>query len=357
MRKGVILEINDLYLTLLTPEGEFLRTRKLQQDYQVGEEIHFFPEMSADKRKKFNLSFLNSFKVRTISLAATFMLVMTAFIPVYQGGQVYAYMSIDVNPSVELAVNDELKVLRLTGYNREGDEIIDEITGWKKKDAAEVAEMILDKIEEKGFFEENKDVVISTVHNGKVKEAADRKLNKKISEIKKATQEEKLELKVMQATSDDREKAKKQGLTTGIYKEKQKTKPVSKPVNEKEKARPQAIQKKPAAPLKAQPQPTRQEAPHQINKHQPQAPKAKKVNPSSSAPDKNKGQSNEKAKSKKESKKNGKGKYDNDNNGKKIASSRKANVKKSKNNSNKQQFHKKENRGHSDKNNARIDKK
>lgn len=42
MRKGVILEINDLYLTLLTPEGEFLRARKLQQDYQVGEEIHFF---------------------------------------------------------------------------------------------------------------------------------------------------------------------------------------------------------------------------------------------------------------------------------------------------------------------------
>ena len=87
MRKGVILEINDLYLTLLTPEGEFLRARKLQQEYQVGEEIHFFPEMGTAKRKKFNLSFLNSFRARTIALAAAFMLAMTAFLPVYQSGQ------------------------------------------------------------------------------------------------------------------------------------------------------------------------------------------------------------------------------------------------------------------------------
>ena len=70
MRKGTILEINDLYLTLLTPEGEFMRARKLQQEYQVGEEISFFPESSTTKTKKLNTTYLNSFKVRTIALAA-----------------------------------------------------------------------------------------------------------------------------------------------------------------------------------------------------------------------------------------------------------------------------------------------
>lgn len=276
MRKGVILEINDLYLTLLTPEGEFLQARKLQQDYQVGEEIHFFPEMSTDKRKKFNLSFLNSFKARTIALTAALMMVMTAFLPVYQSGQVYAYMSIDVNPSIELAVSDELKVLRLTGYNPEGKEIIEELDGWKKKDAAKVAEMILDKIEDKGFFNQKHDIVIATVHNGKVNKAVDRKLEEKISEIKKATQEENLELKVMQGTNEDRKNAKKQGLTTGVYKEKQieKAKPVSMPAKQQQKTKPEAVKKKPVTPLKPQPkpeqkdtvQPKKQEAPGQIKK-------------------------------------------------------------------------------------------
>jgi len=299
MRKGVILEINDLYLTLLTPEGEFLQARKLQQDYQVGEEIHFFPEMSTDKRKKFNLSFLNSFKARTIALTAALMMVMTAFLPVYQSGQVYAYMSIDVNPSIELAVSDELKVLRLTGYNPEGKEIIEELDGWKKKDAAVVAEMILDKIEDKGFFNQEHDIVIATVHNGKVNKDVDRKLDEKISEIKKATQEENLELKVMQGTNEERKNAKKQGLTTGVYKEKQieKAKPASMPAKQQQKTRPEAVRKMPVTPLKPQPKPQqketvlpkKQEAPGQIKKKS----EPSKTNPGKST-DINKGQDKKK---------------------------------------------------------------
>lgn len=305
MRKGIILEINDLYLTLLTPEGEFLRTRKLQQDYQVGEEISFFPEMAEIKTKKLNLTFLNSLKLRTISLAAAFLLIMTAFIPVYQSGQVYAYMSIDVNPSVELAVDDELKVLRLKGYNPEGKKVIEEISGWKKKDAAAVAEMIIDKIEEEGYFKIQKDIVIATVHNGKIKKEADQKLDQKISEIKKAAQDENLKLKVMEATSDDREKAKKQGVTTGVYKEKQKVnaKPVSKPVNSKPAEKPKSLKQKPAVPAKPAQQPGKN-LPGQIKKQEQKNQTPKPAQPSKPAEDQ-KGNGNGHDKGKKESNGNG----------------------------------------------------
>ncbi|MBT2683633.1 anti-sigma factor domain-containing protein [Bacillus sp. ISL-37] len=291
MRKGVILEINDLYLTLLTPEGEFLRARKLQQDYQVGEEIHFFPETLTVKKKRFNLSFLNSFKTRSIAVAAVFMLAMTALVPVYQNGQVYAYMSIDVNPSIELAVNDDLKVLRMTGYNSEGEEIIGEIKGWKKKDAAVVAEMIIEEIEDEGFLKENKDVVIATVHNKKAKESVDRALEKKITEIKKTTQDENLNFKVMEATIEDREKAQKQGVTTGVYKEKQKDalKPAGKP-DEKEKAKPEP-EKKNSAPSVV-PQPEKKEPPGQEKKKDPQVPKENPNKVEPPAQDKAKGNNN-----------------------------------------------------------------
>jgi hypothetical protein len=292
MRKGVILEINDLYLTLLTPEGEFLRARKLQQDYQVGEEIHFFPETLTVKKKSFNLSFLNNFKTRSIALAAVFMLAMTALVPVYQNGQVYAYMSIDVNPSIELAVNDDLKVLRMKGYNSEGKEIIGEIKDWKKKDAAVVAEMILEEIEEEGFFKEQNDVVIATVHNKKAKESVDQKLEKKISEIKESTQDEDLNFKVMEATSEDRQKAQKQGVTTGVYKEKLKDapKPAAKPVEKDKKTNPEQGKKNPAPTVV--PQPEKKQPPGQGKKNNSDVPNGKSNKEKPSVPEKGKGNSN-----------------------------------------------------------------
>ncbi|MEW8971055.1 MAG: anti-sigma factor domain-containing protein [Mesobacillus sp.] len=291
MRKGVILEINDLYLTLLTPEGEFLRARKLQQDYQVGEEIHFFPETQAVKEKKFNLSFLNSFKGKTIALAAALMLVMTALVPAYQNGQVYAYMSIDVNPSIELAVNDELKVLRMKGYNPEGVEIIGKIKDWKKEDAARVAEMILEEIEEDGFFKEKNDVVIATVHNKKAKESVDRVLEKKISEIKSSVQKEDLDLKVMEATSEEREKAKKQGITIGVYKEKQKSKPAAKPADKGQNAKPEPVKKDLPAPSVA-PQPEKKIPPGQLKKNDPESESGKAKQEKPSLPEQSRGNNN-----------------------------------------------------------------
>ncbi|WP_079508202.1 anti-sigma factor domain-containing protein [Mesobacillus jeotgali] len=289
MKKGVILEINDLYLTLLTPEGEFLRARKHQQDYQVGEEIHFFPETEAVKRKRFGVSILNSFKARAIVLAAVLMLVMTSFLPVYENGQVYAYMSIDVNPSIEMSINDDLRVLQMKGYNPEGKQIIAEIEGWEKKDAALVAEMVIDKIEAKGYFKNKNDVVIATIPNSDSKESVDRKLENKIAEIKKTTSEENLNLKVMEATREDREKAIKQGLTTGLYKEKQKVVPAPsvKPVENEKKDKPEPEKQEPTQkPVKQEPQ--KKEAPGQTKKENPGEQKGNSGQQGKPSPEKNK---------------------------------------------------------------------
>ncbi|MBK5445664.1 anti-sigma factor domain-containing protein [Peribacillus sp. TH24] len=43
MKKGVILSINKRFVTLLTPEGEFLKTKRQERTYEVGEEITFSP--------------------------------------------------------------------------------------------------------------------------------------------------------------------------------------------------------------------------------------------------------------------------------------------------------------------------
>ncbi|MCL6572409.1 MAG: anti-sigma factor domain-containing protein, partial [Bacillus sp. (in: Bacteria)] len=65
MKKGIVMDINDTFLTLLTPEGEFLRTKKQDHPYTIGEEIHFHPIASVPKSK--SIYFVkNIFKVKSV---------------------------------------------------------------------------------------------------------------------------------------------------------------------------------------------------------------------------------------------------------------------------------------------------
>lgn len=219
MRKGVILEINEGYLTMLTSEGEFLRARNTNQSYQIGEEIDFFP-MEVVQRKTRRRFFPFAEDGKAFAAAAlSLMLLMISFIPFYQSNKVYAYISIDVNPSIEIGFNDDYKAVKLTPYNEEGKKIIDSLGKWKKQDVSELTEKIIAKIKENGYLNENRDVVLATVLSDK-KELEDPKLKKELNEIKQNIQKEKVDLTLLNASVKEREEAKEQGMSAGVFKEK-----------------------------------------------------------------------------------------------------------------------------------------
>ena len=53
MKSGIIMEINRRFLTVLTPNGEFLHVRRQDQLYQVGQEINFSSKELEKKRSSF----------------------------------------------------------------------------------------------------------------------------------------------------------------------------------------------------------------------------------------------------------------------------------------------------------------
>jgi hypothetical protein len=218
VKKGVIMEVNERFLTLLTPEGEFLRARKQKQDYFIGEEIDFFP-LSENKMKK--SLFFNLTTGKALSAAACAVIIAAAsFIPFNNSNDVYAYMSIDVNPSIELAVNDELEVIELEAYNVEGKKILSEIKDWEHKEVSVVTTNIIEEIKEQGFFENHDKVVISTVYDDKKELKVEQKLEADIAQIEEKIEKENLQLTVVKATKQERKAAHKQGISTGVYKEK-----------------------------------------------------------------------------------------------------------------------------------------
>jgi hypothetical protein len=218
MKKGVILEVKDRYVTLLTPDGEFMRTRKLQQDYQIGEELYFYPMETEEGNRANVLTSLRGMKGRLILLSLVMFLAVVLF-PIYESRPAYAYMSIDVNPSIELGLNDELQVISMEAFNQEGEEILDKMTDWKQERAVVVATQILNELEGMGYLNQEKEVLISTVNSNNT--STNVELEEAVKEIQEVTDEEELVVTVVTATPEERENAVKQGITAGVYKQKQ----------------------------------------------------------------------------------------------------------------------------------------
>jgi len=217
MKKGVILSVNKRFVTLLTPEGEFLKTKRQEREYEVGEEITFSPA-----KQKFTLAFSNihsSFKkTAVLSIASTF-LILFSILPSYFSGPVSAYMTIDVNPSIELELDDDLEVLKLTGLNEDGKLVIGQLKDWKGKDIKAVTNRIVETTKQLGYLKGNKQIVVSTTLMEKNKEL-DKNLKAEIKEISEQDSVSKTKMKVIQATKSDRKHAREQGISTGKYLEK-----------------------------------------------------------------------------------------------------------------------------------------
>ncbi|GAA1377722.1 anti-sigma factor domain-containing protein [Peribacillus frigoritolerans] len=218
MKKGVILSVNKRFVTLLTPEGEFLKTKRQEREYEVGEEITFLPA-----KQKFTLAFSNihsSFKkTAVLSIASTF-LILFSILPSYFSGPVSAYMTIDVNPSIELELDDDLEVLKLTGLNEDGKLVIGQLKDWKGKDIKAVTNRIVETTKQLGYLKgNNKQIVVSTTLMEKNNEL-DKNLKEEIKEISEQDNVSKTKMKVIQATKSDRKHAREQGISTGKYLEK-----------------------------------------------------------------------------------------------------------------------------------------
>ncbi len=228
------MEMNERFLTLLTPEGEFLRAHNHHNHYQLGQEIEFFPVEIDETKKSVLPPFFQSFKGKAIfSVALILMLTFASLIPLIGSNDVYAYMSIDVNPSIELGINEQFEVIEFVAYNNEGKKLIEQIKHWKKKNIHVLTSEILHEMKVQGYIKQNREIVIATVYTEEQQEKKKR-WETEMNEIKNAISRENLELKVVEGSREDRKQAIEEGLTTGQYKIKQYiTKPESTQQTEK----------------------------------------------------------------------------------------------------------------------------
>lgn len=231
MRKGIILEIDNEFVTVLTPQGEFMKARRQKRPYEIGSEISFTP-FQPKKRNTSSFFYFSVKKISVICSVAAAIILLLSITPGRFDEKVSAYVTIDVNPSIELALDDELKVVDLKGLNPEGKEVIKDLS-LGDKNIKSVTEEIIKTTNKLGYFKNHKKIVVSTTLTERNNQL-EKELRKHVTGITKtAALVPQATVKIVNATEKDRNKAKLEGISTGKYLEEKQAK--QKPNNVKQK--------------------------------------------------------------------------------------------------------------------------
>lgn len=220
VRLGLVYEIYTTKAVVLTPDSEFLVIKRTRGMY-VGQQVKF-------NIKDVKKSIKPIYKYASIasSIAAVFVFAFMFFrISVFNN--VYGYVNVDINPSIEFSVDKDFEVLGTKALNDDGRAIIKDLDT-KGKNVYGAIKMVLEKSEEFGYIKlEDKNVIlVSASLNDKSRNRAEDDINqeKGLEEFlhnvnKKINGEgaEYIACKLINVTAEERKEAVKNDVSMGKY--------------------------------------------------------------------------------------------------------------------------------------------
>jgi|GEM_PF-1305639 hypothetical protein len=210
-RRAIVMELSEKHLIVLTPSGEFRRVpRSGQADVDIGDEIVLTNRRRHIPRRAW------AWTAASLVVLLLFPLVL---VPTSKAEPIVAYVTLDVNPSVELGINDEEEVRELRGLNDEGKNLASGIE-YKGKNAADVVASLVEKtsstIDAKAAADH--DIVIASVVVGDQLDDPDQFEVQLESDIHEAVTKVVLpsdNVTVISVPKEVREEAERSGVSTG----------------------------------------------------------------------------------------------------------------------------------------------
>lgn len=178
LNKGMVLEIQDQMATVLTSDGQFVKTKIPKNGCHIGDEIAFetSPEQTSILRRLLSRLQQNSLSNAGyhprlgMQLAALGLTVLAGGVSwAYPAGHVY----MDVNPSLGITYNIYHRVISVESFNEDGRVIKSGLSSYGKS-LEETIESTLLLMNEKGFVKDDSSAVILgfSEENGAVKAEA-----------------------------------------------------------------------------------------------------------------------------------------------------------------------------------------
>ncbi|ANX13377.1 hypothetical protein ABE41_015315 [Fictibacillus arsenicus] len=214
MNKAIIVEVNSRHLIVLAEGGEFKKIKNTNPAYTVGQEISI-PVLKEKKDSIFSV-FIN-WKTGTAGALAIFLLFFQVLSPM-SGDGVYAYVGMDMDPSLELNINEDMQVLAIVSFNEQGNTVLEHMGEWKEKEIGYVTNLIFEACEDLGYLKSKEEVLITTTLSEDIPENQEKAMKEKINEVMTETAKKKsVEMTTIVMSSKEREKAKKMNISPGHY--------------------------------------------------------------------------------------------------------------------------------------------
>jgi hypothetical protein len=218
MNKGIVMEINESNIIVMTSSGRFDKLPRADRACEVGEEI-VYSDAVAPRRKVPPLAIASGL----VAAVVLCFVLITGLQATTANAEVVAYVSIDINPSIEIGIDRQEIVRDLRGINADGIELIATLK-FKGKNLEEVTSAILDKAEQGALAKGEGDIVISSTIVGDKATLNDEAIADKLRiqvakhiESAHPAQVKNYEVTAFAAPIEVRNEAKISGVTAGKY--------------------------------------------------------------------------------------------------------------------------------------------
>lgn len=218
MSRGVLMSKKGRRAVLLTKDGAFKRV-KLRRTVHVliGEEVflHHLSKPPAHDRQKW-------LAMVAICLSLIFIFVLTGGADMPQASAA-AYVSFDINPSVEVSIDDHLRIIRVQPLNHSAEALLGSVEQYSNMSLDSFTEKLADKMTSKGYLENHPELVVTTTVTGTIKTKEKTSIISGISHALKHLEQKKVfdsgngVIRMLTSTEKNRKIALSKGLSAGKY--------------------------------------------------------------------------------------------------------------------------------------------
>jgi hypothetical protein len=179
--RGRVLEIDDGTVLLLSSKGEYINVPRPEGQIRLGQEIEATVKESRHRRH------FGATTALAVAAAIIFMIFVPEMLDVFrpEAAQPLSYVSLDINPSVELAFNEESIVVSTRALNAEGQKILTGLDEGAELIAA--VEYLLLMAAEFSYFEPENNLVMLALVNaentGVTKERLEQEIHDRLTEM------------------------------------------------------------------------------------------------------------------------------------------------------------------------------
>ncbi|SFA80775.1 hypothetical protein SAMN04488072_10224 [Lentibacillus halodurans] len=158
MKKGIVMEKHRNYIIVMRKDGAFQKAIPLD-NAAVGMEVSYQPINGKHRPLSHYITGKKYFWFQ----ATAFACILLLLIPIYfmmDGDETYAYVNITINPSLELEIDDHLKVQSIAPLNEDAEQLLHQMTDYEGNQLEYVIEQIITESEEAKLLQNGKNMLI-----------------------------------------------------------------------------------------------------------------------------------------------------------------------------------------------------